>query len=67
MLATVKVVHGSENHLYPALQVIGRACYPHSPSMVRTGKGPSPLGSLPRCLHPGSPRCHVPLEPLAHH
>jgi hypothetical protein len=26
-----------------------------------------PLGSLPRCPHPGSPCCHVPLDPLAHH
>ena len=44
MLATVNVVNGSENHLYPAPQVIGRACYPHSPSMVRTGIGPIPPG-----------------------
>ena len=21
------------------------------------------MGSLPRCLHPGSPCCHVPLDP----
>ncbi len=66
MLATDNVVHGSENHLYPAFQVIGRACLPHRPSMDRTGIGLPPLGS-PLCLHPGSPCCHVPLKPLAHH
>jgi hypothetical protein len=66
MLATVNVVHVSENHLYPALQVIGTACLPHRPSMDRTGMGLPPLGSLPRCPHPGSPCCHVPLKPLAH-
>jgi hypothetical protein len=42
MLTTYEVVHGSENYLNSALQVIGRACYPHSPSMVRTG-----IGTLP--------------------
>jgi hypothetical protein len=69
MLANDDVVHGSENHLYLALQVIGRAYLPHSPSMVPTGIGTLPisLGSLPRCPHPGSPCCHVPLESLAHH
>ena len=39
MLATFNVVKGSKNHLYPALQVIGRACLPHSPSTDRTGIG----------------------------
>ena len=34
--------------------------------MDRTGMGLPPLGRLPRCPHPGSPCCHVPLEPLAH-
>jgi len=33
MLAADNVVHGSENHLYPTLQVIGRDCDLHSPSM----------------------------------
>jgi hypothetical protein len=33
MLATVNVVKGSKNHLYPALQVMGRDCHPDSPSM----------------------------------
>jgi hypothetical protein len=63
MLATVNVVHGSENHLYHALQVIGTACLPHRPSMDRTGMGLPPLGSLPRCPHPGSPAAMSPSNP----
>jgi hypothetical protein len=55
MLATVNVVHVSENHLYPALQVIGTACLPHRPSMDRTGMGLPPVGSLPRCPPPRRP------------
>ena len=44
MLASVNVVHGSENHLYPALQVIGKALYPRQSSLDHMGKGPLPLG-----------------------
>jgi len=44
MLASVNVVHGSENHLYPTLQVIGRACYPRQSSLDHMGKGTLHLG-----------------------
>jgi hypothetical protein len=44
MLATVNVVHGSENHLYPALQVIGKAWHPRQSSLDHMGKGPLHLG-----------------------
>jgi|688.fasta_scaffold269115_3 hypothetical protein len=64
MLATVNVVHGSENHLYPALQIIGTACYPHSPSIDRKGIGPlhswvaspaAPTPAAPPAMSPSNP------------
>ncbi len=43
-MTAISVVHGPDNHLYPALQVIRKAWYPRQSSLDHMGKGP---------LHPG--------------
>ncbi len=63
MLTTISVVHGSENHLYPALQVIGRACLPHRPSMDRTGMGLPPWVASPAAHTPAAPAAMSPSNP----
>jgi len=65
MLATVKVVHGSENHLYPALQVIGKAWYPRQPSLDHMGKGPltPPWVASPAAPNPAAPAAMYPSTP----
>jgi len=51
----------SENHLYPALQVIGKAWYPYRPSPKRMGTGqpPHPLSWV------ASPAAPTPADPAA--
>ena len=64
MLTTISVVHGPDNHLYPALQVIGRACLPHRPSMDRTGIGLPPLWvASPAAPNPAAPAALYPSTP----
>ena len=64
MLTTIRVVHGPENHLYSALQVIGKALYPRQPSLDHMGKGPlPPWVASPAAPTPAAPAAMSPSNP----
>ena len=57
------MVHGSENHLYPALQVIGKAWYPQAALPRAHGYGPPLWVASPAAPTPAAPAAMSPSNP----